>query len=69
MRILADECLDERLRNSFPEHDCQTVRYAGFAELKSGELLKAAEPAKFEVLRTADQGFCFPLCHSRGRER
>jgi predicted nuclease of predicted toxin-antitoxin system len=57
MRILLDECLDERLRNSLPEHDCQTARYAGFSGLKNGELLKAAETAKFEVLLTADQGF------------
>jgi hypothetical protein len=49
--------LDERLRKSFPEHDCQTARYAGFAGLKNDELLKAAEFAKFEVLLTADQGF------------
>ena len=52
-----DECLYERLRNSFPEHDCQTARDAGFAGRKNGELLKAAESAKFEVLLTADQGF------------
>src|ERR1700738_3146730 len=57
MRILIDEFLDERFRKSFPEHDCQTARYAGFAGLRNGELLKAAESAKFEVLLTADQGF------------
>jgi predicted nuclease of predicted toxin-antitoxin system len=57
MRILIDECLDERLRNSFPEHDCQTARYAGFPGLKNGELLNAAESAQFQVLITADRGF------------
>lgn len=36
MRILVDECMDVRLRNSFPEHDCQTARYAGFSGLKNG---------------------------------
>jgi predicted nuclease of predicted toxin-antitoxin system len=56
MRILVDECLDERLRSSFSGHDCQTARYAGFAGLKNGELLNAAESARFEVLLTADQG-------------
>jgi predicted nuclease of predicted toxin-antitoxin system len=56
MRILIDECLDERLRGSFSGHDCQTARYAGFAGLKNGELLSAAESARFEVLLTADQG-------------
>jgi predicted nuclease of predicted toxin-antitoxin system len=56
MRILIDECIDERLRNSFAGHDCQTVRYAGLAGLKNGELLAAAEAAEFEVFVTTDQG-------------
>jgi hypothetical protein len=56
MRILIDECIDERFRNSLPEHDCQTARYAGLAGLKNGDLLAAAEIAKFDVLLTMDQG-------------
>ena len=56
MRILIDECIDERFRNALPGHDCQTVRYAGLAGLKNGELLRAAEEAGFEVLVTVDQG-------------
>jgi hypothetical protein len=48
MRILIDECIDERFRNSFPGHDCQTSRYAGLAGLKNGDLLVAAETAGFE---------------------
>jgi predicted nuclease of predicted toxin-antitoxin system len=56
MRILIDECIDERLRNSLPGHDCQTARYAGLAGLKNGELLIAAETARFDVFLTADQG-------------
>ena len=56
MRILIDECIDERLRNSLTGHDCQTARYAGLAGLKNGELLEAAEAAKFNVFLTADQG-------------
>jgi predicted nuclease of predicted toxin-antitoxin system len=56
MRILIDECIDERLRNSFPDHDCQTARYAGLAGLENGELLTAAETAKFDVLLSVDQG-------------
>jgi len=39
----------------WPEHDCQTVRYAGLAGLKNGELLVAAETAKFDVFLTVDQ--------------
>jgi hypothetical protein len=56
MRILIDECIDERFRNSFPGHDCQTARYAGFAGLQNGALLAAAEAAKFEIFLTVDQG-------------
>lgn len=56
MRILIDECIDERFRNSLTGHDCQTARYAGLAGLKNGELLNAAEAAKFDVFLTVDQG-------------
>jgi len=56
MRILIDECMDERFRNALPGHDCQTARYAGLAGLKNGELLTAAETAGFEVFLTVDQG-------------
>src|SRR5215470_14570111 len=56
MRVLIDECIDERFRNSFPDHDCQTSRYAGLAGLKNGDLLAAAETAGFEVFLTVDQG-------------
>lgn len=56
MRILIDECIDERFRNSLPGHDCQTAHYAGLAGLQNGELLIAAETAGFDVFLTADQG-------------
>lgn len=56
MRILIDECIDERFRSSLPGHDCQTARYAGLAGLSNGELLKAAETANFDVFLTVDQG-------------
>jgi len=55
MRILIDECIDERFRNYLPGHDCQTARYAGLAGLSNGELLTAAETARFDVFLTADQ--------------
>lgn len=56
MRILIDECIDERLRNSLPSYDCETARYAGLAGLKNGELLEEAEKAKFDVFLTVDKG-------------
>ena len=55
MRLLLDECVDERLRLLFPEHDCQTTRFASLAGLKNGRLLEAAEGAGFDVLITVDQ--------------
>jgi predicted nuclease of predicted toxin-antitoxin system len=56
MRVLIDECIDERFRNYLPGHDCQTARYAGLAGLKNGEILAAAEAAQFNVFLTTDQG-------------
>ncbi len=55
MRVLIDECIDERFRNHLPGHDCQTARYAGLAGRKNGELLTAAE-TRFDVFITTDQG-------------
>jgi predicted nuclease of predicted toxin-antitoxin system len=55
MRILLDECVDEKLRHHFAGHDCQTVRYAGLAAISNGRLLAAAEAAGFDVMVTTDQ--------------
>lgn len=55
MRILLDECVDQRLRLRFPGHECQTAAYAGLAGLKNGMLLAEAEAGGFEVLITVDQ--------------
>ena len=55
MRLLIDECIDERLRFLFPAHKCQTARFANLAGLKNGRLLEAAEAAGFDVLITVDQ--------------
>lgn len=57
MRVLLDECVSEGLRNYFPGHDCQAARYAGFAGLENGQLLTAAETARFDVVLTVDRGF------------
>ena len=56
MRVLIDECIDERLRNHLPGQDCQTVRYAGLTGLKNGDLLTAAESAEYDAFLTLDQG-------------
>jgi hypothetical protein len=41
MRLLIDECVDERLRLLFPGYDCQTARFVNLAGLKNGRLLEA----------------------------
>lgn len=56
MRILIDECVDQRLRNYFPGRECQTAQHAGFGGLKNGDLLRAGEAAEFDVLLTVDRG-------------
>jgi hypothetical protein len=39
----------------FPDHDCQTARFAKLAGLKNGDLLEAAEAAGFDVPITVEQ--------------
>jgi hypothetical protein len=55
MKVLLDECVDQKLRLMFAEHDCQTAAYAKLAGLKNGALLAAAQAAAFEILITTDQ--------------
>lgn len=55
MKILLDECVDQRLRLLFAEHECQTAAFARLAGLRNGVLLAAAEAAAFEILITTDQ--------------
>lgn len=55
MKILIDECVDQKLRLLFAGHDCQTAAYAKLAGLKNGVLLTAAELAGFNLMITTDQ--------------
>ena len=43
MKILLDENLAHRLRKNIGEHEAFTVTYKGWAGLKNGDLLRAAE--------------------------
>lgn len=52
MRILIDECVDQRLRFMFAGHDCETAAYARLSGLKNGALLAAAEAGGFEIIIT-----------------
>ncbi len=55
MKVLLDENLDHRLRRSLGAHDVFTAAYKGWAGLKNGKLLNAAEDDGFDVLLTGDQ--------------
>ena len=56
MKLLLDECLSRKMKFLFSgsEHQCETVREAGFGGKENGELLSLAE-GKFDVLITVDK--------------
>ena len=56
MRLLLDECVPRKVKNSLPGHDCRTVPEEGMAGKKNGELLLLAEQPGFEVFLTLDRG-------------
>jgi hypothetical protein len=43
MKILLDECIPRKFKNSLADHECLTVPEAGLAGKKNGELLSIAE--------------------------
>lgn len=59
MKLLLDECIDRRLARELPGHEVQTVPQAGWAGLKNGRLLAAAE-SQFDVFITVDRNLSFP---------
>jgi predicted nuclease of predicted toxin-antitoxin system len=67
VRLLIDECIDERLRHLFSGHDCQTARYARLNGLQNGQVLAAAEAAGFEVIVTVDQNISYQQSLSERR--
>jgi hypothetical protein len=56
MKVLLDECVPRKFKNSLSRHDCSTVPEEGFAGKKNGELLALAESAGFQVFLTLDRG-------------
>ena len=58
MKLLLDECVPQRLRDDFPDHDVYTAEGAGLLGVKNGALLRAAA-AQFDVLITVDQKMPF----------
>jgi hypothetical protein len=58
-RVLLDENMAHALRLALSQFDPATVRYMGWAGLKNGDLLAAAEAAGFDVLLTGDKAMAF----------
>jgi hypothetical protein len=54
VKVLLDENLDHALRQLLGLHEVVTVAYMGWAGLKNGELLRAAEENGVDVLLTGD---------------
>ncbi|MBC7909126.1 MAG: DUF5615 family PIN-like protein [Pyrinomonadaceae bacterium] len=54
MKILLDECTPRVVKKRLPERDISTVQEMGWAGLKNGDLLVAAE-GKFDIFITTDK--------------
>ena len=55
MRILIDECVDQRLQLLFAGHDCQTAGHAKLSGLKNGALVPLVR-AVIKALETVSAG-------------
>jgi predicted nuclease of predicted toxin-antitoxin system len=58
VRILLDECIDQRFARDLEDHDVSHVRALGWASLGDGALLRRASQ-EFEVFLTVDRGIAF----------
>ena len=54
MKVLFDHCIPKPLRRHLAGHNVRTAYEMGWADLKNGMLLKAAE-SEFDALLTVDQ--------------
>ena len=58
MKLLLDECVDQRLAKEFHSYPIETVKRMGWAGIKNGQLLTLAE-RQFDVLITVDRNLPF----------
>ena len=58
MKILLDECVDQRLARDFVEHEVKTVDQMGGKSKQNGELLSLAE-RNFDLFVTTDRNLSF----------
>ncbi len=60
MRVLIDECLPRQLKGWLADdHDAVTVHEMGWASVKNGKLLRAANDAGFDAFVTADKNMYY----------
>jgi predicted nuclease of predicted toxin-antitoxin system len=55
LKVLLDENMPHTLRRHLDQHETITAAYMGWAGLKNGKLLDAAESEGFQVLVTGDK--------------
>jgi hypothetical protein len=58
VKVLLDECVDQRLRKELAGHEVRTVQEMGWAGTKNGQLLQIAQQA-FDVFLTVDRNLYF----------
>ena len=58
MKLLLDECIDQRFAVELTWHEVKAVPQMGWAAKKNGELLKLAE-SEFDVFLTVDRNLAF----------
>jgi predicted nuclease of predicted toxin-antitoxin system len=58
VKILLDECVDQRLAEDFAGHDMHTVRQMGWNSKQNGELLTLAADC-FDAFITTDRNLSF----------
>ena len=55
MRVVLDNNLDPRFRLLLVGHEVLRCRYLGWADLRNGDLVSAAEQAGYDALITGDK--------------
>lgn len=60
MRVLLDECIDQRLVEYLQQFDVRTVVGEGWAGISNGKLLELAQ-TRFDVFVTVDRNLSFSV--------
>lgn len=58
MKLLLDECIDQRFARELAGHEVKTVQQMGWAGKKNGDLLRMAQ-GRFDAFVTVDRNLSF----------